>query len=694
VDKFGNGWIKAGKIVKIPLRSPATIQGGFFLSKAMDNGSHAPTPFTEIAENIATFIPALAEWDGKGDHFAQFYDADAFLLGSLSSFVVNGLNAGDAVIVVASESHRDGLAALLVAQGIDISEARDAGRYMLLDAGETLSRFIVQGALDAERFAEVIGSIINEGAARGRLVRVFGEMVALLVAEGKPNDAIQLEALWNGLRQTHPFLLFCAYPMSAFGTEAFSGQLIDVCSAHSAVIPAETYTALQHHDERLRAVIELQQKAQALEAEIVERRKIEGELRASLTREQMARSEAEAANRMKDEFLATVSHELRTPLNAIMGWSHMLRGGRLDPVTVERALETIDRNARCQAQLVEDILDVSRMITGKLRLDIEPVDVATIMNAAIDAVQLAAESKGLNLSVTLDPSARHILGDSGRLQQVVWNLLSNAIKFTPSGGRVELRLERVNANVQISVSDTGQGIKPEFLPFVFDRFRQADSTSTRQIGGLGLGLAIVRQLIELHGGTVGAASEGEGRGATFTVVLPLATTERAKFRRSATGTLRPIPEDLNAAVATAMLVDLQVLLVDDDQDTLQMLSISLLEHRVNVQTASSAEEALEVMTWFKPDVLVSDLAMPNEDGYSLIGKVRAYSDEKVRQTPAVALTSYVRIEDRTRALSAGFNMFVPKPVQPNELITAIASLAQPSGQANKSTVTQVAGSTA
>jgi len=313
------------------------------------------------------------------------------------------------------------------------------------------------------------------------------------------------------------------------------------------------------------------------------------------------------------------------------------------------------------------------MITGKLRLDMEPVDVASVTNAAIDAVQLAAESKGIHLKVTLDPSARHTFGDSNRLQQVVWNLLSNAIKFTDSGGSVELRLERADSNIQLSVIDTGVGIQPEFLPYVFERFRQADATSTRQIGGLGLGLAIVKHLIELHGGTVYAESKGAGCGSTFKIKLPLAgDRERAKFRRSVTGTLRAIEDEKPISLPTTSLDNVQVLLVDDDPDTLQILSVMLAESKAKVQQVASVREALDVLEWYEPDVIVSDLAMPGEDGYSLIAKIRA--SENGKEIPAVALTSYVRVEDRTRALSAGFNMFVPKPVEPLELITAIANL--------------------
>ncbi|MFL5805280.1 MAG: ATP-binding protein, partial [Roseiflexaceae bacterium] len=369
---------------------------------------------------------------------------------------------------------------------------------------------------------------------------------------------------------------------------------------------------------------------------------------------------------------------LRTPLTTIIGWSQRLRSRKRDEATMARGLEIIERHAKSQAQLVEDILDVSRVITGKLRLNIGPVDVAAVINAAIDAVQLAADSRGIHLAVTLDPSARRIAGDSSRLQQILWNLLSNAIKFTPTGGRVEVRLERAGSNVQISVSDTGAGISAHFLPFIFDRFRQADGTSTRSHNGLGLGLAIVRHLVELHGGTVQADSPGEGCGATFTIRIPQAVAhERAPSRSSDQGSVRPA-EATNAQLKPLpSLAGVQVLLVDDDPDTLQILTETLGKYGAKVQAAASAAEALEALQWYKPDVLVTDLAMPGEDGYSLIGKVRACEAESGNQMPAVALTAYVRVEDRVRTLLAGFNMFVPKPVEPNELIAVIANLAEP-----------------
>ncbi len=630
-------------------------------------------------DDVSTWnLAPQMDWRGMSgsEHFVQFYDADGFLLNSLSGFIGTAINSGDGALVVATSAHREGLDELLQANGLDLISAKARGQYVSLDAAETLSKFMVDGSPEPRRFTQVIGDMIESVRDGRNCVRAFGEMVALLWAEGNYSAAIRLEELWNDLQKNYSFSLFCAYPMNGFSGEKFVEPLTGVCTAHSRVIPAESYADLVNHDDRLRAIIQLQQKAKTLQAEIKQREEAQEELRASLFREQMARAEAESANRMKDEFLATVSHELRTPLNAIMGWSHMLRSGKLDQATMVRAFETIDRNAKSQAQLIEDILDVSRVITGRLRLNMGTVDVASVINSAIDSVQLAADSKHIQLEVTLDPSVRHTVGDSSRLQQVVWNLLANAIKFTPSGGRVEVRVERANAALQVCVSDTGQGISSEFLPFIFDRFRQADSTSTRAHGGLGLGLAIVRHLVELHGGSVQAASAGLGEGATFTIRLPLAVNNiPAKSGNQRSENSWSPENSRRLAEPVHSLEDVRVLLVDDDRDNLQILATMLSGLRANVQTAASVTEAFQLLEWYRPDVVVSDLAMPGEDGYSLIGKLRAM--ENLKNTPAVALTAYVGVEDRTRALFAGFNMFVPKPVEPNELIAAIANLAEP-----------------
>jgi signal transduction histidine kinase/ActR/RegA family two-component response regulator len=617
---------------------------------------------------------------GDTDHFVQFYEADGFLLNSLSGFIGKAIQSGAGAVVVATEAHRHGLDELLQANGLDVTGARARGCYVSLDAADTLAKFMVDGAPDSRRFKEVIGGVIA-GVTDGRSrTSAFGEMVALLWAEGNFTAAIRLEELWNELQKVHSFSLFCAYPMNELGGERLVEHHSSVCSVHSRVIPAESYASVTDLDARLRAIALLQQKATSLEMEVKERREVEERLRLALSGEQIARAEAETANRLKDEFLATVSHEIRTPLNAIIGWSHLLRSGRLDEASAARAIETIDRNAKTQAQLIEDILDVSRVITGKLRLRSEPVDIASVINAAIDSVQLAIESKELHLEVTLDPSARHTFGDDGRLQQVVWNLLSNAIKFTPTGGRIKIKVKRAEGNMQLRVSDTGHGISPEFLPFIFDRFRQADGTSTRSHGGLGLGLAIVRHLVELHGGSIKADSAGAGEGATFTITLPLAPQSRTQ-RKKVTGRLRAEEVSQGHFTSLPSLDGIKVMLVDDDADTLQVVRAMLDGSKAVVQTAASVSEAMEMLVWYNPHVLVSDLAMPEEDGYSLIRKVRALDANKGYQIPAIAITSYVRVEDRARALAAGFNMFVPKPLQPEELITAIANLADTSCEA-------------
>lgn len=628
------------------------------------------------SRDLQMHLAPRSDWSvtNDDDHFVQFYESDGFLLNSLSGFIGSAINSGLPAVVVATKAHRDGLDELLRANAVDVTQALTSGRYVALDAAETLSKFMVDGIPEPGRFHEVIGSVISSVTDGRSRVRAFGEMVALLWAEGNQEGALRVEELWNDLQKSHAFSLFCAYPMNAFGSEKLIKPHDGVCTVHSRVLPSESYADLTNYDARLREIARLQQKAMALEGEINERKEVEEKLRLALVGEQMARAEAETANRMKDQFLATVSHELRTPLNAIIGWSHLLKSGKLDGTTSQRALETIDRNARSQAQLIEDILDVSRMITGKLRLNKEVVDIATVINAAIDSVQLAIDSKNLNLNVTLDPTARHTLGDSSRLQQVVWNLLSNAIKFTPSGGSIEVRVQRANGNLQICVKDSGQGISPEFLPHIFEHFRQADGTTTRLHGGLGLGLAIVRQLVELHGGSIKADSKGEGAGCTFTIELPMAPQKRQTMHSSVGA---PIPETITPKVGdgSLSLEDVKVLLIDDDVDTLQFLGLMLTESKAQVHTCTTVSEGLAALEWFDADVVVSDLAMPGEDGYDLISKLRN-SSLAASQVPAVALTSYVRVEDRTRALSAGFNMFVAKPVQPDELVAAIANLSE------------------
>ena len=465
------------------------------------------------------------------EHFVQFYENEDFFLDSLASYITDGLQARESVVVVATRSHLDSLNLRLKAHGFDSAAVEQTGYYVPLEAHHTLVQLMVNGTLSPQTFKSLLGGAVARANRHTGRVRVFGELVALLWADENYQDAIRLEKLWNELQLTADFTLFCAYPMAGFGRHVLEEPFAEVCHTHTRVIPGESYSALTESDEQLRAIVRLQQKANSLEKEIAERQRAEESLRIAkqdleelLVREQTARAQAESANRMKDEFLATVSHELRTPLNAILGWSHLLRNSELDEETELRAVETIERNAKLQARLIEDILDVSRMITGKLRLNMGLVDVAAVTNAAIESVQLAAESKQIELEVALDQNAPQVLGDAGRLQQAVWNLLSNAIKFTAPGGHVTVVLEGSDVNVLIRVSDTGQGITADFLPCVFERFRQGDGATSRRHGGLGLGLAIVRHVVELHGGEVSAASEGIGRGATFTISLPAQTS--------------------------------------------------------------------------------------------------------------------------------------------------------------------------
>jgi PAS domain S-box-containing protein len=394
-------------------------------------------------------------------------------------------------------------------------------------------------------------------------------------------------------------------------------------------------------------------------------------------RAEAARREAESANQLKDEFLATLSHELRAPMVPIVGWAEILGNSKLDPAASLNAIEVIRRNARAQVQMIDDLLDVSRIIAGKLRLTVKPVDLGTIILAAVDGLRPAAEAKEIRLQLQLDSPAGQVSGDPDRLQQVVWNLVSNAIKFTPKEGRVIVRMERVESQVEFTVSDTGKGIAPEFLPHVFDRFRQADATTTRAHGGLGLGLAIVRQLVELHGGTAGVESAGVGHGATFTLSLPLVAV-----RGATTDVDGAHPQAITSPEfdCPPQLEGLCVLVVDDEADARELLQFILESCGARVRTASSAAAALEAMTEDVFDALSSDIGMPEEDGYSLIAKVRALGKERGGSVPAAALTSYASEEDRIRVLRSGFQIHVPKPVRASELIAVVANLADRTGQ--------------
>ncbi|PIG93978.1 PAS domain S-box protein [Gloeocapsopsis sp. IPPAS B-1203] len=402
----------------------------------------------------------------------------------------------------------------------------------------------------------------------------------------------------------------------------------------------------------------------SVQRDITQRKEVEEVLAKLLLREQQVRMATEEASRMKDEFLAVVSHELRTPLNAMLGWSRLLRSRSLNEQTTIRALETIERNAQAQTQLIEDLLDISRMMRGKLRLQCRPIHLTNLIEAAIDTIQLAAAAKDIQIHSVLT-TTKSVFGDPDRLQQIIWNLLSNAIKFTPHGGRVEISLIEQNTYIELNVIDNGQGISADFLPHIFEQFRQADSSSSRKQGGIGLGLAIARNLVELHGGTISATSQGSGTGATFMVRLPLP-------RES------DLPETKNDPEFSpeSGITGLKVLVVDDEADARELLKIMLEQAGANVTAVSSVSEAINLIEQLQPDILLSDIGMPEEDGYSLIQKTKHLKTRSGKQIPAAAITAYARAEDQAKALQAGFQTHLTKPIDPVQLMTVVKTLAE------------------
>jgi len=407
--------------------------------------------------------------------------------------------------------------------------------------------------------------------------------------------------------------------------------------------------------------------------DITDRKRAEEERKLLLESAQAARAEADVANSIKDEFLATLSHELRTPLTSILGWSHLLDNGKLDEEAAKRAVETIVRNAEAQKLLIDELLDISRIIIGKLRLDVGPVQLAPMLESIVDGMRPAADARNIQLRTALDQSVDPIFGDPDRLQQVFWNLLSNAIKFTSQGGKVLVRLERADSNLEITISDTGQGIARELLPYVFDRFRQSDSSSSRTHGGLGLGLAIVRQLVELHGGTVSAESPGEGEGSTFKVRLPVRSVRQEPDDRA--NSVVKIPDEVSTKPVPS-LDGMNVLVVDDDWDSRELVTVVLKASGAEVVSVTSAIEALRELALRRFDVLLSDVGMAEMDGYALISQIRQLPAERGGTIPAGALTAYAGIENQRRALSAGYQMHIPKPIGPSELVTAVARLTE------------------
>ncbi|MDQ3133657.1 MAG: response regulator, partial [Acidobacteriota bacterium] len=511
-----------------------------------------------------------------------------------------------------------------------------------------------------------------ETCAESQLPQVPQEIIDRLMSERRPLRLDRGRATTDGEHQSFQSLAVASFlGAPIFLSEQVFGWmcLIDKFDADEfsdaderLVGTLATQVAVAYENARLYA--EAQRHARELRQEVAERKQAEEERARLLVLERAARAEAEAANRAKDEFLATISHELRTPLTAILGWIHLIRSDKLDDSMTGRAFETIERNARAQSQLIDDLLDVSRIITGKLRIDLRPVDLAQIVESAADTIRPTIEAKQLRLDTVIEVPRCLVNGDSDRLQQIAWNLFSNAVKFTSEGGQISIRLSCHPAHVRLEVRDTGQGISPEFLPHIFDRFRQADGTTTRKHGGLGLGLAIVRHLAELHGGAVGVHSDGLGHGSTFTVELPvLRKTEggvRVEEEKSA------IEGAASRNPPSAILKGVGVLVVDDEADTRELVCAILTQFGAEVRASESAAAALRALDEWQPDVLLSDIGMPGEDGYEFIRKVRQLDPPPRGRLPAVALTAYATVEDHARALEAGFQTHVAKPVDPQD----------------------------
>ena len=558
-------------------------------------------------------------------------------------------------ISVLNESWRRSVAIVLKTRG-DADRARHEAEGVAYQ-----KTAILESALDAIIAMDQQGLIVDFNPAAER---IFGyrrdDVIGKTVADTIIPERLR-EAHWHGLRR---FL--------ETGDGPVLGTRIEMPAIRSdnREFPAELSIAVSHSKNA-------QPLFTAQLRDITERRHAEEERAHLLNQEHRARADAEQANRLKDEFLATISHELRTPLNAILGWAAMLEQTMGEDARAVKGLQSIHRNARMLVQLVDDVLDVSRIITGKLRLDLAPMDLADAIHGSVEAVLPAATAKNIRIDVEADPAARAMVGDATRLQQVVWNLLSNAIKFTSPGGRVEVSTRWLDGEIELAVRDTGIGIDPSFLPYVFDRFRQADASTTRAHGGLGLGLAIARHLVELHGGTVRAESGGRDTGATFVIALPVrrSTADDGGDRPAAAATAPAGPGRRGLSLA-----GVRVLVVDDDGESCDVMQAALRMYGASVRVAMSADEAIEAAATFVPDVVLTDIAMPGRDGYSMLADLRAREAESGRRVPVAAVTAFARLEDHNRATTAGFDGYLTKPVDPLTLASTVATLASGSAR--------------
>jgi signal transduction histidine kinase len=571
--------------------------------------------------------------DGNPGHFVQFFENDTYLVATVGEFIGAALGRGEGTIVIATAAHRRGLHKSLTGRGIDVATARQGGQYVALDAAVTLAAFMDGDTPDPQRFAEVVGGVVARTAQGRAGLSAFGEMVALLWSAGNRAGAIRLEELWNDLARTQTFALLCAYPMSGFGGGDHVEGFADVCASHTRVLPAESFGRLPTEDDRLREISRLQQQARALAAEVERRKAAEEALR--------------LADRRKDEFLATLAHELRNPLAPVCTALEVLQESPADRAAAEKAVATMGRQVKQLVRLVDDLLDVSRITRGKVELRTERVALAAVVATAVEMSRPQIEAARHVLTVELPPGELTLDADPARLAQMLSNLLNNAAKYTDAGGRIRVRAERQGDQVAVRVADTGIGIAPELLPRVFDLFVQADGLAERANGGLGVGLALVKALAQLHGGTVEAHSDGPGRGSEFTLRLPLAPAAAPK----------PAPGNGRTAAA---LPRRRVLVVDDNLDAADSLATLLRLRGQDVRTAYDGPTGLAAARDFRPDLAFLDIGLPGMDGCELARALRA--DPAGRDTLLVALTGWGQDEDRQQSHAAGFDEHHAKPL--------------------------------
>ncbi|MDB5812515.1 MAG: response regulator [Betaproteobacteria bacterium] len=590
----------------------------------------------------------------KHDHLVQFYESETFLIDSICGFVSSALGAGHGAIVVATGSHKGSIRRQLRGLGHDIEAAVKRGQYLEMDAATVLAQFMVDREPDRQRFFDVVGGLIKQVAARYPTVQIFGEMVALLWADGDEQAAIRLEQMWNELAKMHAFTLYCAYPINGFSRHCQSGAFLDVCAEHSRVVPAESELRETDFDQHFRKVAELQQKTIALVTEIEDHKKTQ----AALKRRERQRVEADART---DEFLAMLGHELRNPLSPILSALEVLREAGGDVQVAETAHTAIGHQTRHLARIVDDLLDVSRVNSGKIHLRNELIELAPVLERAVAEMRPLIDAKRHRFSVFLPAEKIMVTGDSTRLQQIFSNLLNNAAKFMDPDGEISLRAQVAGNNVNICVQDSGIGIEAKQHKRIFKMFAQGDRSLDRSLGGLGVGLWMTRSLVELHGGTIQVCSSGVDKGSRFTVSLPL------------TGIEAPAPV-AESSDANRDLHACRVLVIDDNRDGADLLALLLRMQGHVVKTANDGITGLEIAATFDPDVVLLDIGLPGLNGYAVARQLR--QRDSARRQCLIAMTGYGTDEDRERTREAGFDHHIVKPVEPDELNELVAGAAR------------------